>query len=179
MPDRKLYDGLGYIILRQSLLGGGGVCFCCMFWFCSCGGGGRGDGHGVSAMFGLCGLYLVFCCVCWCGRGGLCFAIDVFGDSSLWCFSLICDSDPLAVFLFDRNCLRLGWSSLVGPEEWPKIGLLNRGLGSILLVSLGSQQNTEFRPRRLLNSYFRDWPPCCVLSDFRQQRQKQDRNLSG
>ena len=64
-----------------------------------------------------------------------------------------------------RNCLRGGRSNLVDFAGWPEIGLLNWGLGSILLVSprKKKQQNIEFTkfssvPRKSTKSNFQDWP---------------------
>ena len=37
-----------------------------------------------------------------------------------------------------RNCVPWGWSSVADPVEWPKIGSLNRGFGSVLLIVLGN-----------------------------------------
>ena len=65
-----------------------------------------------------------------------------------------------------QNCLQWGRSNFVDPVEWPKIRLLSRDFGTILLI-LAQRKTAEYRvhyiffspdPRDLLNLIFRDWP---------------------
>ena len=64
-----------------------------------------------------------------------------------------------------RNCLQWGRSNVVDPAEWPKIGLLNRGFGSILSLFPGKKKNSK--TQRSLN-FLQSGPQKFTKSDFSQ-----------
>ena len=66
----------------------------------------------------------------------------------------------------EQNRLQWGRSNLVDPAEWPKIGLLNRDLGSILSVfprknskTQGSLNFLQSGPRKFTKSDFSGLAP--------------------